>query len=496
MKLYVVRLGCVLALITPPFAEVSAQVPAAPPRAPIAAVTQHTGSFNGETIKYTATVGETFIAGADGAPAAVMINTAYVRDDVKDLSGRPVMFVFNGGPGASSSPLHMGAFGPRLRGGPGGGLRDNPYSPLDAVDLVFVDPIGTGLSRPLPGVDGQPFWSVSGDGASVKTFIETWLKANGRESSPRFLCGESYGTVRAGQIVSAHKDLTFDGVLLFSLVARPVGGEMPFVVTLPTFAVTAAYHGRADSGGRTVPEIFDEAAKFARSDYVGALIQGDGLPDAEKTRIAQELSKRIGLTAEFIVSKNLRISKPDFMMNLLKDKGVRTGQLDARATGDFATYANRQPPYDDPSMGGSPQDARQSTGSAASPQAPPSARTSTLQTYFTTELKFPTTETYRGLNLDINAKWKFDVEGAMSDPVGRIAAVMKEQPRLRVFWAGGYYDITTPLYAGKYVLDQSGISPERLTVASFPTGHSVFEGDDNLARFTEAVRQFVRGPAR
>ena len=134
---------------------------------------------------------------------------------------------------------------------------------MDAADLVFIDPIGTGLSRPLPGVDGQPFWSVSGDGASVKTFIETWLKLNGRESSPRFLCGESYGTVRAGQIVSAHKDLTFDGVLLFSLVARPAGGEMPFVVTLPTFAVTAAYHGRVDSGGRTVPEIFAEAAKFA-----------------------------------------------------------------------------------------------------------------------------------------------------------------------------------------------------------------------------------------
>ena len=136
----------------------------------------------------------------------------------------------------------------------------------------------------------------------------------------------------------------------------------------------------------------------------------------------------------------------------------------------------------------------QSTGSAASPQAPPSARTSGLQTYFTSELKFPTSETYRGLNLDINAKWKFDVEGAMSDPVRRIAAAMKkEQPRLRVFWAGGYYDITTPLYAGKYILDRSGIPPERLTVASFPTGHSVFEGDDNLAKFTEAVRQFARG---
>ncbi|MFB3828126.1 MAG: hypothetical protein ACE15B_15255 [Bryobacteraceae bacterium] len=455
------------------------------PRAPVAAVTKHTGTFNGETVKYTATVAETFIPGPDGAPAAVMINTAYVRDGVPDQTRRPVMFVFNGGPGASSSPLHMSAFGPRRR--VRNEIVDNPFSPLDSMDLVFIDPIGTGFSRPLPGVDGQPFWSITGDGASVSKFIQSWLAGNRRESSPRFLCGESYGTIRAGQILETghkNKGLSFDGVLLLSLAARLAGSEMPFVTTFPTFAVAAAFHGKVDAGGRSASEIFDEAAKFARTEYIGALIQGDALPAAEKTRIAQEMAKRIGLSEEFIAGKKLRIGKPDFMLNLLKGRGLRTGQLDSRATGELAAYANRKPPADDPSM------------SMPAPAAPDKAAApSLLQTYFTRELKFPATENYRSLNLDINAKWKYDVENAFSDTAGRIAAVMREQPKLRLFWAAGYYDITTPLAAGKYTLDQAGIPPERLTAALFETGHSVFEGDENLARFTQAVRQFVKGGA-
>jgi carboxypeptidase C (cathepsin A) len=145
-------------------------------------------------------------------------------------------------------------------------------------------------------------------------------------------------------------------------------------------------------------------------------------------------------------------------------------------------------------MGRGPQTPRgggpgSSPGTAAPAQAPPSP----LQAYFTGDLKFDTKESYRGLNLEINAKWKFDVENAMSDPAGRIGSVMREQPKMRVFWAAGYYDITTPLYAGRYTLDHAGIPADRLTLAMFPTGHSVFDGDENLDRVTKAIRQFVRG---
>jgi carboxypeptidase C (cathepsin A) len=253
---------------------------------------------------------------------------------VKDKTGRPVMFVFNSGPGASSSPLHFSAFGPRRRGGPGDSLRDNPYSPLDAVDLVFIDPIGTGFP-PAPRRRRSTVLDHLRRRGVGEDVHQSWLKVNGREASPRFLCGESYGTVRAGEIVSAHKDLTFDGVLLFSLVARPTGPEMPYVVTLPTFAVTAAFHGKVDPAGRSVSEIFEEAATFARTDYIGALIQGDALPAAEKTRIAQELSNASGCPP---ISSRARTCASETRFHDEPAQGTRRacGQLDSRATGEFA----------------------------------------------------------------------------------------------------------------------------------------------------------------
>lgn len=445
-------------------------------REPVAAVTRHVGTFNKQRLKYSATVAETLLDGPDGKPAASMINTAYVREDVKDRASRPVMFVFNGGPGASSSPLHMSAFGPRRIGGEPTQrkLIDNPYSPLDTVDLVFVDPIGTGFSRPLPNADGQPFWSVEGDAASVVTFIKAWRKQNARETSPLFICGESYGTTRAAQIVSSAPELSIDGVLLLSMTGGPDGPDMPFVITLPTFAATAAFHGKAEAGGRTPAQIFAEAVQFARTEYISALIQGDSLPPAEKARIAGELSKRIGLPADFIADNNLRITKSAFMLNLLKDRGLRTGQLDARATGGLAEYADKQPPRDDPSM---------FVGGSTAPL---------VHDYFTRELKFPAKDNYRTLNLDVNSKWQFKGD-AFANPAGLVGAAMKKNTALRVFWGAGIYDITTPLYAGRYILDHASIPPQRLVVGEFATGHTVFDGDENLERFTQVVRTFISG---
>jgi carboxypeptidase C (cathepsin A) len=444
--------------------------------APLAAVTQHVGTFNKQRLKYSATVEETLLEGPDGKPAASMINTAYVRKDVKDRAARPVMFVFNGGPGASSSPLHMSAFGPHRIGGEAAQrkLIDNPYSPLDSIDLVFVDPIGTGFSRPLPNIDGQPFWSIEGDAASVVTFIKSWRKQNNRETSPLFICGESYGTTRAAQIVSSAPELHIAGVLLLSMTGGPEGPDMPYVITLPTFAATAAFHGKADAHGRTPAQIFADAVQFARTNYIAALIQGDSLPLAEKARIAQELAKRIGLPADFIVDNNLRITKSVFMLNLLKDRGQRTGQLDARATGALAEYADRQPPRDDPSM---------FAGGSTAPL---------VHEYFTRELKFPAKDNYRTLNLDVNSKWQFNGD-ALANPAGLVGEAMKKSSSLRVFWGAGIYDITTPLYAGRYILDHASIPTERLVVGEFATGHTVFDGDENLDRFTQAVRSFISG---
>ncbi len=449
---------------------------------PAASVTRHTGTFNGQSVAYTATVAETIVPGPEGTPAGSMVTTTYLRQDVPDRPSRPVMFAFNGGPGASSTPLHLGAFGPRRYVPLPGGERemgDNPHSPLDTMDLVFIDPIGTGFSRPLAGVDGQYFWSVTGDAASVKAFIRSWLRDNDREASPRFLCGESYGTIRAAQILSMGDDLRFDGVLLLSMPGQPVDRDLPLVLLFPTFAAAAAYHGRVDVAQRGPGQIFDEAWTFAFDVYLAALRQGSSLAVPEKRRVAREMSRRIGLSAAFIEERNLRIDRDDFMLNLLKDRGLRTGQLDARITGALEDYASKKPPYDDPSMSGA--------SAAKRPSKP------TAHTYFTSELGFRTTEQYNPLNLDINAKWKFDSKRVMDDAAAVIGEVMRKQPGLRLFWVGGYYDIATPLGNGRYILERAGVPSDRLTAAAFDTGHMPYEGDDNLARFVAVVARFVAG---
>jgi carboxypeptidase C (cathepsin A) len=459
---------------------------AAPARAPVVAVTQHSGVFNGEKVAYKAIVAETLLTDAAGAPTGSVVTTAYVRTGKTDAT-RPVLFLFNGGPGASTTPLHFGAFGPKKRteDGPSQVMVDNPDSILDATDLVFIDPVGTGYSRPAPGVDGRLFWSRTGDAKAVKTVMAQWLKTNGREASPRYMLGQSYGTTRAALISKIGADLDLDGILLFALVGNPSGREMPYVTSLPTFATTAWHHQKVDRAGRSVQQVHDEAVEFARTEYVTALIKGASLPAQDKRRVADRMAALIGLPADFILAKDLRLSREDFMFNLLKGEGLRTGQLDGRATARLDAPPQR-PPYDDPGM------------NYAAPRPPGPAPTGALkvadgmpalESYFKHDLKFRTAEIYNSLNLDVNSAW--DHEG-MVDVNGFIGQAMQASPKLRLFWAAGYYDITTPPYGARYALDQAGVPGERLTAAYFDGGHSVFTDPGNHTALSQAVRKFVR----
>jgi carboxypeptidase C (cathepsin A) len=462
------------------------------------AVTHRQGRFNGQAVAYTATVAEHFLHDAKGAPTASVITIAYVRDGVADAAKRPVLFCFNGGPGASSSQTHTEALGPRIHSSDRLGaaaaeaFRDNPTSPLDAVDLVFIDPVGTGFSRPLPGVDGRPYYSVTGDALEVKGIIADWLKANHREASPRFMLGESYGTNRAAAIVKNGKDLPFDGILLVALASTIPGREMPYVTTLPTMAAGAWYHRRIERRGRTVGQVFDEALAFARTEYITALIEGASLPPAEKHRVAQRMSKLIGLPVDFIEAHNLRISKNDYMFNLLKDEGLRTGLLDVTVTGPLEP--GQEGALDDPALGVVPPRAP-----GAPPPAPLTpdrigpAPSPAVGHYLTGELKFPTTDTYIGINFSVNARWNYE---SRSNDFEALAAAMRANPKLRLFWAAGYYDLTTPAYAARYTLDQAGTPAGQLDAHYFAGPHGVYSGDPaNRAQFDNAVRAFVL-PAR
>lgn len=441
------------------------------------AITHHVGKFNRESVPYTSIVESSIIADPSGTASASLVTIEYLREKPKDAAHRPVTFVFNGGPGASSSPLHMHALGPKriAETASRNELEDNPFSVLDVTDLVFIDPIGTGFSRAL-GVDGQPFWTVSGDAASVASFIGAWLKDHHREGSPHFLCGESYGASRAAQILAASPDLSFDGVILLSMTGMPADTDLRFVLMLPTMATVARFHGKSPSIGGTPLDTFDQAAAFAASDYVTALIKGSALSQEARHDMARKLSTMIGLPQDLILRKDLRIEKADFVRSLLKDQGQIVGQIDARDTGELSRFVDQKPPGDDPSM-------------SDSPKGPSTSEI--LQLYLTKTLAFKTDEKYRSLNLEVNAKWKYDVERVLQSPAAVVGDTLKTRSTMRVFWSGGIYDLATPMYAGIYTLNHSAIPADRLTIARFPSGHGVYDGEENLARFAAAIRSFL-----
>lgn len=434
------------------------------------------GTFHRQAISYDVAVTAFPITGEGGAGASLVV-TSYERRGRSASARRPVIVAFNGGPGASSSPLHLSALGPRRYAIDADGERvmtDNPFSPLDAADLVFVDPVGTGFSRPDNPANGRAFWSVASDAASVASAIRQWRRLHDRERDPLFLCGESYGTSRAAAILDAHPDLVFDGVLLLSVTGGPEDADEALARLVPTYAVTAAFHARADAQGRSPQAIFDEALAWSLREYLPALKEGAALASERRDRVAAGLASRIGLPVEAVTRAGLRIDKDAFMRSLLAERGLRTGQLDARATGALAEFAGKTPPYDDPSM----------------PGARPFKRP-TPHLYFTEELGVQSAERYVPLNLDVNAQWRFDRPEALNDPLRLVAGAMQRDPRLRLFWIAGLYDLTTPLANGRFLMERVGAPATRTTILAAPTGHMPYDGDEPLARFTDAVIRFV-----
>jgi carboxypeptidase C (cathepsin A) len=475
-------LACVIAAVG------GTAAPAAP--APKSAVTHHVGQFSGVRVKYTAWVEDNFVNDSHGKPGASIITVAYTRDGVADPARRPVIFSFNGGPGAAGSMLNFSAVGPvrlmgTVLGDPGSGhFADNPDSLLDAADLVFIDPVGTGFSRAFPGENPKQWYSDKSDAASVISAIEHWLKAHHRESSPRYLIGESYGTDRAGRLIEHNEALRFDGVVLIALAVPSEGRLIPYVTAIPTMAAGAWYHQKIDRRGRSVAQVFDQAEQFARTDYLEALILGSSLPAAARTRIAQRLSQLIGLPASLIAADDLRIDKNAYMFNLLAGQHLRTGLLDVRVTAPLV--ANAQGAIDDPALAVLPKKligtkhlTAASMGILKNPK---------IDAYLKGELRFPTREQYYSIDFIANSQWTYDRN---FDPVAAIGTVMKTEPSLRLMWVQGLYDLTCPAYLARYTIDQDGIPANRLTALLLPGPHSAYTAQGTLPVFTTALRRFV-----
>lgn len=455
---------------------------------PKPSVTHHKITVRGNTIPYTATAARLPIKDKDGKTEAEMFYVAYTVDN--GGSKRPLTFAFNGGPGSATIWLHMGAFGPkRVKMLPNGfmppppfELEDNQNTLLDKSDLVFVDAVGTGYSRATNEQTGKKFWDLHGDIAAFGEFIRLYLQNNSRWGSPLYLAGESYGTTRAAGLAGylVEHGIALNGVVLISTVLNfgtisfAPGNDLPYVLYLPTYATTAAYHHKLAPDLEKDPEALrQEVEKWASTDYAVALQQGDGLPPAQRDTVADRLARYTGLPKAYIERCNLRVDLSHFDSELLRDKGEIVGRLDARFTGPTSQETAQQPDYDP---------------SETSIRPP---YTAVFGDYIKQELGYQTDLTYYVLGGGIG-KWNYDVNGwsGFANVTRPLREAFEKNPYMRVFIAEGMYDAATPYFAVDYTFDHMDLKPQahkRITKDHFNAGHMVYIDNQSMTKLREDI---------
>jgi len=457
----------------------------------------HSGKFGGQTVKYTATAGEIYLKDEDGKPKASIFSIAYLKDDVSDPATRPVTFLWNGGPGSCSVWLHMGAFGPKRvvvpsdakdDGAPPFAMEDNSLTILDVTDLVFVDPVGTGYSRPLGEHEGKESWGVSEDGRSIAEFIRAWITTNKRWASPKYIGGESYGTTRSAAVIheleGGFDDVAVNGLILISTVMDfytsgfQTGNELGYVTFLPTMAATAAYHGKIDPPPSDLDAFLSEAREFAIEEYAPALLRGNTLSGAERDRIREKLSYFTGISEDYLKLSDLRITDRRFFKELLRDRGLVVGRLDGRFTGRDIDNAG-ETPESDPSFYGID-----------------GAFTAAVNHYLVSELGVEIDRPYRIFgNVFKEWNWEIPANGFRSFNVNvapYIGTAMRQNSALRVFNAAGYYDFATPFFDAEMSFMRNGVVPERITYAYYESGHMMYIHGPSLVQLMDDVRAFIQ----
>src|SRR5579871_123372 len=330
-----------------------------PPPEEKTSVTHHSARIGGQQISYTATAATYVIRADDGSPKATMFYVAYTKDGVQDASKRPLSFVYNGGPGSASLFTHMG-MGPKrvTLTADGHGMAapysvvDNEDSFLDATDLIFIDAISTGYSRPAPGENPAQFHGIVQDANWFADFIYQYITRNERWLSPKFLIGESYGTTRSAElagVLQERHEIYLNGIVLLSSVAfSNWGGDDRSIFFLPTYIATAWYHHllSADLQKLSVEQVADQAREFAHGEYAAALEKGDRLSPDEYKKVVQDLSRFTGLSPKYIEQTNLRISPFRWFKELERDKRRTIGRLDSRFEGIDVDAAGERFEYD------------------------------------------------------------------------------------------------------------------------------------------------------
>jgi len=517
---------------------VEGKPPDAAPRFPPSlpdTITENTVTVGGQKIDYravagTITVGSTdaydAMLGADGQllpdaavnppdpakppeqPArARMFYAAYFR---KGTEGpRPLMFIYNGGPGSATMWLHMGSFGPRRVVTPDAEHKpaapytivDNQYSLLDVADLVFIDMPGAGFSR-LQGKDKEKekaFWGVDQDAHAFERFIRRFLTKYDRWNSPKYLFGESYGTPRSAVLSAMLRNVDLNGIILLSAILNfdnsvdgprwNPGVDQPYALALPTYAATAYYHHKLPVQPPALEPFLREVENFALGEYSTALLAGSLLPAERQRAIAEKLHNYTGLPLDYILKSNLRVAGGAFSKNLQDPDGLTTGRIDTRYRGPDLNRLSEEAEYD-------PQ-----------ANAISAAYTTAINHYLRAELKYGKDETYKpNVYEEIGSLWDFRHKapggppdnqgfGSATNTMPDLAYTMKSNPKMRVLLAGGYFDLATPYFEGIFEMHHLPIPQslqQNITYKYYESGHMVYVKESVLQQFKADVAQFVR----
>lgn len=453
-------------------------------------VTTHEVTIAGNKIPYTATAGFLRLQTYEGKDRADIFHIAYTRGAGAPDPKRPIVFAFNGGPGSSSVWLHLGALGPRrVRMGPEGEpigppyeLVDNADSWLDVADLVFIDPVSTGFSRAVEGQDPKQFHGLEEDAAAVADFIRLYTTKNNRWLSPKFLCGESYGTTRAAALSAVLQDthgMYLNGIILVSPVLNfqtldfANGNDTAYWLYLPAFTATAWYHGKI---GGDLESALARSEAYAREKYIVSLAKGDDQSPEAKAATAREVASLIGVSPEFVARTRNRVDIGAFTKELLRDQGRTVGRLDARYRGIDRDDAGRGFEYDP------------SYAAIVGPY------TAAINEYLRVDLKFESDAAYEVLTGRVHP-WSF--AGAQNEYVNvgeRLRGAMTRNPGLKVFVASGYYDLATPYFAARYTLDHLGLDATlqgNAQIRYYRSGHMMYVRDEDRAALKRDVAGFM-----
>jgi carboxypeptidase C (cathepsin A) len=454
----------------------------------------HSVKIGGHSIGYTATAGTLTLRDDKGEPQASVFYVAYTVDGKPER--RPVTFLYNGGPGSSSVWMHMGSFAPlRIETASPQPTAPAPYtlvpnadSLLDKTDLVFVDAVGTGFSRPLGKAQDKDFWGVDQDISAFARAIQRYVSINKRWNSPKFLYGESYGTTRSAALVDALQDqgMSINGVILMSSILnygiRMPGYDENYIGYLPSYAAAAWYHGKLADKPADLGSFLDQVRRYASGPYAAALAQGQNLSEAEADAVARQVAAYTGLSADFVKEANLRVDPARFRKELLRGERRTLGRYDSRFEGIDADAAGETPDYD------------------ASDTGISGAFVAAFHQYLADQLGYRTDLDYRPTFGDIIRKWDWKHKAAgQRQPLptayvaGDLAHAMRTNPHLKVLSVNGYFDFATPFFITEYDLAHMNLDASlrsNLKFVYYPSGHMIYLNPEALKALKSDLARF------